>query len=135
MLVASNLLPEDGQVTVASQHAGAGCVLLESPLTGGSKLCVVAACPAWYMGKVPALTCMMPPEAARVAKSLEGGTLPRVSPDCLLGQGYDPEGRKREDLRRVTAAIQAPKRLREAAEALRAAGASVSTNKGQGSLQ
>lgn len=60
--VEGNALPPDGRVTIASQHVGAGCVLLESARDeDGCKLCVVVACPRWYFGKIRALTCMMPP--------------------------------------------------------------------------
>ena len=68
---------------------------------------IVVACPDWYFGNNPALTCLLPPGAAQVLREKR---LPKVSPDCLLSVGSDP-GRKASDtLESVTAALVSDER-------------------------
>lgn len=111
MCVEAGALSDGDSLTSVSRHIGAGCVLLQSQLLDRHRLVAVASCPRWYFGSMCLLTCMMPPEAARVARWLD---LPKVSPDCVFMQGNDPDGSMKDDLRRTTGELQSPGRLQEA---------------------
>jgi len=70
------------EVRLQSMNRGAGQVLLEGLDESGRIVCLmVVACPMWYFGNNPGLTCLFPPEAAAV---LQREGFPPVNPDCMM---------------------------------------------------
>jgi len=120
--VAVELDPSIESVSVdeaESFHRGAGCMILKGCARNGILLWIfVVACPEWYFGNTPELTCMLPAEASSVLRDLE---MPHVSPDAAMGNSCDDDGSKRINLALTTGKLCGSDRLQMVIKNLEAA--------------
>lgn len=106
--VSRGIIQTGSKVCLQNGFRGAGLVFLTAEQLDGSSILFVLACPAWYWGNLPEITCLFPPEAASVVKELrdtDGSALPHVAPDAVMQNGMDRDGQHKADLRRVSAVL------------------------------